>query len=162
MANLCSFSMVVVGKSEENINTFMEWMNQEANTWMGRGAEADIYDIEEDDGTFRAEINGCCKWSIQSSLIDNAISMRTEPNRWSFGTEENVNLRFVTLYEACKELDLNMEVYSEEPGCEFQEHYLFIDGELELDECVDYHEEFNEETEEYEGIGGFASWDFEI
>ena len=131
---------------------------------MGRGAVVDITDMEEvENGKCRCEINGNTKWSVQTSMVDNAISMRTEPNKWSFGEDVDKTERsFVTLFEACEQLGLDMEVYSEECACGFQEHYLFIDGELVAKECVDYSEEYNEETEEYESSGGFDDWDFEI
>lgn len=163
MANICDFSMMVKGK-KENIIQFVDMMEQKGNVWMGRGAAVDFIDMEEiENGEFRCQIDGSTKWSIISSLVDNAVSMRTKPDEWSFG--ENVDrtkLSFVTLFEACKQLGLDMEVYSEECGCGFQEHYLFIDGELVEEECVDYSEEYNEETEEYESSGGFDDWDFEI
>ena len=47
MANICSFSMVVTGNKKENIDLFMDMMNQRGTTWMGRGAEASIDYIEE-------------------------------------------------------------------------------------------------------------------
>lgn len=163
MANLCSFSMIIVGNKKENIDLFCNIMNQNGTTWMGRGAEASIDNIEEIDGRYRAELSGWCKWSVEAAMIDNAISMRNEPEIWSgHGYDSNGNkLRFITLYEACEELDLDMEVFSEEPGCGFQEHYLFRNGVLEKDESCDYSEEYDEDTEEYEPIGGFE-WDFEL
>ena len=163
MANLCDFSMMVTG-NKENIDLFYNMMNQNGTTWMGRGAEAEIVDVEEIDGKCRTEISGWCKWSVNASMVLDAISMRTEPEIWSgHGYDKNGNkLRLVTLFEACKELDLDMEVYSEEPGCGFQEHYLFKDGNLEVSECVRYTEEYDEEKDEYVPHGGFGDWDFEI
>ena len=163
MANICDFSMMVKGK-KENIEQFVDMMEQKGTVWMGRGAVVDFTDMEEvENGKCRCQIDGNTKWSVQSSMVDNAISMRTEPNKWSFGEDVNkTELSFVTLFEACKQLGLDMEVYSEECGCGFQEHYLFIDGELVKEECVDYSEEYNEETEEYESSGGFDDWDFVI
>jgi hypothetical protein len=77
-----------------------------------------------------------------------------------------------------------MEVYSEECGCCFQEHYLYINGEIICEECVDYYEycigdydtkeeaekEFKIEItdeewnsgEDFISRGGFENWDFEI
>jgi hypothetical protein len=66
------------------------------------------------------------------------------------------------MFEACNQLQLDMEVYSEECGVGFEEHFIFIDGELIIDECVDIVEKYNEETMEYERYGGFGDWDFEI
>lgn len=163
MANLCDFSMIVVG-NRENIDLFYNMMNQNGTTWMGRGAEVEIVDVEEVDGKHRAELSGWCKCAVETAMVSNAISMREHPEKWSGnGKDKNGNdLRFITLYEACKELNLDMEVYSEEPGCEFQEHYLFRNGNLEVNECAHYTEEYDEETGEYIPHGGFGDWEFEI
>lgn len=167
MANYCSFSMIVKGKIK-NIEQFINMMEQKGTVWMGRGASVDFSDMEDLDmeeignEKFRCQIDGSTKWSIKSSLIDNAISMRTEPDVWSFGKEiDKTKLSFITLFEACQQLELDMEAYSEECGCCFQEHYLFVEGELIKEECVDYVETYNEDTEEYETEGGF-DWNFEI
>ena len=179
MANICSFSMMVKGE-HENIEKFYNAMSQNGNIYMGRGAEAEI---DYDDSEGRAQIDGWCKWSVQSAMIDNAISMRNEPNIWAFSTREKEELEFITLLEATERWSLVMEVYSEEPGCEFQEHYVFDNGIVLCDECVDYHEywiceyDTKEEAEEELGIeitddqwkyedcirhGGFDVWAFEI
>lgn len=177
MANLCNFVMHVRGK-RENIEKFYEALTQNGKIYMGRGASAEIF-LDDD----IAEITGWCKWSIVSALIDNAISMRTEPNRWSF--EEDVNeLEFITLIEACQRWNVDMEVYSEESGCCFQEHFLVIDGELVIDECVEWNEycidDFETKAEAEAELGieitdeewdsgeafisrdGFGEWIFEI
>ena len=162
MANICNFSMVVKGK-KENIEQFTDMMQQKGTVWMGRGAVIDFTDMEElENGKYRCQIDGDTKWSVQSSMIDNAISMRTEPEKWSFGNTDKTKLTFVTMFEACNQLQLDMEVYSEECGVGFEEHFIFIDGELIIDECVDIVEKYNEETMEYERYGGFGDWDFEI
>lgn len=183
MANMCCLQMIVRGE-RKNIEAFYNAMSQKGKIWMGRGASAEI---EYEEGTNRALINGECKWSVQSALVDNAISMRSDPTGWYFGDGvDGSELEFITLFEACKRWNLNMEVYSEECGCEFQEHYVFVDGDLVCDECVDYNEydlsefETKEEAEEELGIkitdeewenkdddewitrGGFEAWDFEI
>ena len=180
MANICSFSMCVKGKHED-IEKFYNAMSQKGKVYMGRGAEAEINYDDDDNIAF---IDGWCKWSVQSALIDNAISMRTEPSTWYWG--ENVDatkLEFVTLHEACVKWNLDMEVYSEECGCCFQEHFVIVNGDMIVDDCVDYYEYFigdyktKEEAEadldivitdeewnreEYITRGGFRSWDFEI
>ena len=179
MANLCSFLMKVRGNKEDIIQ-FHKALNQEGKIWMGRGAETDLV-FEEDGAAF---MSGTCKWSVISALVDNAISMRTEPNRWSF-SEEDKDLEFVTLFEACKKWNLIMEVYSEECGFEFQEHFICDKGEVLCDECVDWEEydiydyETREEAEEDLNVkftdeeweneddgricrGGFGEWIFEI
>lgn len=179
MANICSFQMCVRG-NHSNIEKFYDALSQKGKIWMGRGAEAELKFESED----RAFIIGWCKWSVQSALMDDAISMRTEPETWHHepGEEEH---EYITLYEACKKWSLDMEVYSEEGGCCFQEHYVFVDGDLICEECEDWYEyylgdyETKEEAEEelnieitdkewaifssdYLGRGGFENWDFEI
>ena len=182
MANICSFLMKVRGNKEDIIQ-FHKATSQEGKIWMGRGACANL-EFEEDD---LAELAGTCKWSIQSALIDDAVSMRTNSRNWYFGeglTSED--FEFVTLYEACRLWNLVMEVYAEESGCCFQEHFVCDKGEVLCDDCVDWEEywvedyETKEEAEEEletkitdgewtigleEGRfcrGGFENWDFEI
>ena len=163
MANICDFSMMVKGK-KENIEKFIDMMEQKGTVWMGRGADVDFTEIEEvENGKCRCQIDGTTKWSVESSMILNAVFMREHPDMWAFGEGvDKTKLSFITLYEACEQLELAMEVYSEELGCGFQEHYLFNEGQLMIDEVVEYTEEYNEETEEYESSGGFDSWNFEI
>ncbi len=180
MANICSFSMFVRG-DVENIKSFYNAMTQNGNIYMGRGADAEIV-LEEEDGS--AHIDGWCKWSVQSAMVTNAISMRTEPNIWAWGNGvDRTKLEFITLFEACKKWNIDMEVYSEECGCCFQEHYVVVNGDLICEECVEYNEyclddyENKEDAEAdwgieisdeewkeggYIGRGGFDSWDFEI
>lgn len=183
MANICSFSMKVKG-TKENIEKFIDMMKQKGTVWMGRGAGVDFTDMEEvENGKYRCQIDGDTKWSVVSSMVLNAVSMRENPDMWFFGDDiDKTKLSFVTLFEACEQLKLDMEVYSEECGCGFQEHLMFIDGKIVADECVDYQEydldeyETKEEAEEVleiditddewdDGVvvrGGFDSWDFEI
>jgi hypothetical protein len=178
MANICDFDMRVRG-SHDNIEKFYNAMRQNGNIIMGRGADAEL--IYDDDDY--ANINGWCKWSVSSALINNAISMRTEPNMWYFGDGVDVSkIEFITLIEACQKWNLDMEVFSEEPGCCFQEHIMVINGEVVVDECEEWNEydlddfDTKEEAEEELGIkitdlewedGGYISrggfeWDFEI
>ena len=178
MANICSFQMMVRGKHDD-IESFYNAMSQNGNIWMGRGADAEIkYNDEE--GT--AFIDGWCKWSIQSAMIDNAISMRTEPGMWAFSTVDRNSLEFITLLEATERWDLVIEAYSEEPGCCFQEHYVFDNGDILEDDCIEWYEYYlddystkeeaeselgmeitDEEWEEgYAGSGGFTEWKFDI
>ena len=164
--------------NRDDIERFYNALIQEGNVYMGRGAEAEIqYDGDA------AYIDGWCKWSVMSALIDNAISMRTKPEMWYWGEDVDVaQLELITLFEACRKWNLDMEVYSEEPGCEFQEHYICLKGDVVCDECVEYLEYYigeyetkeeaeaelhikitdDEWVEEFVYRGGFDNWDFEI
>ncbi len=156
MANLCDFVMLVKGNKEE-IEKFYKALTQSSSeAWMGRGANADI--TYEEGG---ACITGYCKWSIQSALIDNAVSMQKQKNnngegRWYWGDGIEEVVKFITLFEACDKWNLNMEVFSWESGCCFSEHYKYENGNI-TDECIDYEEIYNEETEEYIPVGGFEA-----
>lgn len=186
MANICEFNMALRGR-KENIEEFLLNMQQKKEPYMGRGAwvSSNIEWQEPDDnGNTFVCFFGDCKWSVHSSMIDNAISMRTTPNKWSFSKGVRAeDLSFVTLDENCKRLHLSMEVYSKEPGCAFQEHIRYVaDTEEYSDDCCEYFEYFfddfdtKEEAEEEYGItltdtefnngylesGGYDSWDFEI
>lgn len=163
MANICSYNMAVRG-TKENIETFINMVNQKGTCYMGRGAE--VYDVEYEqleENLWRCTFDGCTKWSIQASLVMDAISMRKTPERWAFSRDtDRASLTFVTLYEACEQLNIDMECYSEESDMGFQEHFLFKDGQLVLEECVEYSEEYDEENDEWIPEGGFGEWCFEI
>jgi len=183
MANICDFSMRVRGQKED-IEKFYNAMSQKGNVFMGRGAEAEIQ-YEDEDEYYTAWIQGWCKWSVTSAMVDNAISMRTNPGQWYFGEGFDVSkIEFITLIEACQKWNLDMEVFSEEPGCCFQEHIMVINGEVVIDDCEEWNEyciddfDTKEEAEAELGIkitdeewnkkyefisrGGFGEWDFEI
>lgn len=175
---MCDFRMRVKGASSD-IENFYNSLTQKGRVFMGRGAEADIHYDEENEA---AEITGWCKWSIRSALIDNAVSMREEPEKWCFPGMDQTALEFITLMEACERWNLDAEVYSEECGFCFQEHYLIRKGNCEIDEEEDWEEycldEFDtkEEAEEelelsfsdeewesrYASRGGFDEWCFVI
>lgn len=177
MANTCDFLMKVRG-NRDDIEQFYKALNQNGKIWVGRGAETDI-NFREDGAAFML---GLCKWSVLSSLVDNAILMRTEPDKWFHKPDEEEH-EYITLWEACKKWNLIMEVYSEESGCEFQEHFICDKGDVICNECVEWHEycicdyETKEEAEkelgleildeEWEGEewihrGGFGDWVYEI
>ena len=180
MANECSFSMCVKG-NRSDIEQFYNAMKQEGNIWMGKGAVGEIEYYEEEN---KAIIIGWCKGSVQSAMVDDAISMRTKPQIWHWAEKDPKSLEFVTLYEACEKWNIVMEVYSEESGNCFQEHIICDKGDVLCDECVEWHEycideyETKEQAEEELGIeitdeeweegndyvsrGGFEDWNFEI
>ena len=189
MANICDFSMFVIGKKND-IEAFYNALTQEGNFWIGRGVNDTELNLEiyKNDNCnaeidYCAEINGWCKWSVYSALIDNAISMRDNNTKWYFGDVDVNKLHFLTLYEASKKWNLSIEIFSAEGGMCFQEHYIVRYGVLEVNECVDWYEYFlddyetKEEAEEDLEIeitdqeweireiitrGGFKTWDFTI
>ena len=145
MANICDFKMILVG-TQENIETFLNELNGKSEISIGYGVKGLEYEIDIlDDNLYRCELTGGVNWSIKYALIDNAD-----------------NVSSFSLFEACKRLNLDMECYSDEGGNCFQEHYLFQDGVLCEDECLDYEKEYDEEVDEHTIVGGFGEWDFSI
>ena len=98
---------------------------------------SDMYEEYEDepkdngDETFTQHFSSATRWSVQSAMIDGCDS-----------TE------YISLPTAAKILGLEMEIYSNEPGCCFSEHiFVHSDGTYEV-ECVEYHEIYGEDLKE--------------
>lgn len=152
MANMCYFSMKIKGK-EENINTFYNMLSQEGNIYIGYGASAEIK-IDNNE----AYIDGECRWSVSDALIDDVKSMKNNPKASFFGDDiDNTKLEFITLFEACEKLNLEMECYSEETGNCFQEHLLYRNNTIEINEARDI-EETEDDNGDYKIIGGYENW----
>lgn len=188
MPNYCNYSMCVVG-AKENIEKFIKVINSGYNygtmefdydRHLFRVFEAVNDEIEERyDGRFQTTINGYCAWSVSSCMLEDGYYRSVKKNYPD-------NFRGTTLDIESKNLDLDIEVFSEESGMCFQEHYIIKNGEVVCDECVDWEEVWiddyktKEEAEEdldmkitdeewvaglEEGCftrGGFENWDFEI
>jgi hypothetical protein len=143
--------------------------------------EADYDEVEEiGDKIYQVIINGYCAWSVNSCMLDQHFSSYYNNLKERYPNE----FRGTTLIIESKRLNLDVEVYSEEGGMCFQEHYIILKGDMTCDECVDWEEYFlgdydtKEEAEEeleieitdeewnsgedYISRGGFKNWDFEI
>ena len=183
MPNYCDYEMRVQGK-KENVEEFVRVIKTDyhyddagnckceagRHLWRVFEANDDMVDIE--DGMAVANIWGYCAWSVFSCMFDgDGTYQQDRPD--SCGT---------TLQIESKNLCLDIEVYSKEPGMCFMEHYYIDNGEITVDECVEYAEycicdyETKEEAEEelgiiisdhewehedYVGRGGME-WDFSI
>lgn len=96
MANICCFRMSVKG-DKSNISKFTSALTQDGEVWMGRGAEADIDFLSDSE----AKIEGCCKWSIQSALIDDSFSMRRQKETGEgYWGDLDTSKGFISLFEA--------------------------------------------------------------
>lgn len=156
MANNCYFCMQIAGKQKYE---FVQALHE----GFGRIYQinypycASFYNADCD----VIETDGDCAWSIRTAMLDYHLAILT------------------------KRYEVSVEIYSAEPGCEFQEHYYLSNGELLEDECVEYREiwvegfsveevvteaadigislaEFYSLIDEdgYFRYGGFAEWDF--
>lgn len=110
-------------------------------------------------------VSGYCAWSVYSCMFKGKYTYYND-----FITEKHgkyIGFKGTTLPDESKNLNLKIEVYSEESGCAFMEHFLIDNGEILIDDCVDvkYEEILDEEgneTGEWETIGGFKDWDYNI
>lgn len=187
MPNYCSYLMCVKGK-KENIKEFIKVIKADYNygamefsfdRHMFRVFAADYDEIEQiGENAYQVLINGYCAWSVSSCMLDSLHSYYA-----SCKEKYKENFRGTTLPIESKRLNLDIEVFSEESGMCFQEHYIIRNGIMEVDDCVDWNEYFLEEYETKEeaekdlGIvitddewnneevisrGGFGEWDFII
>ena len=138
MPNLCSYSMRVKGK-KENVYEFHKRIGDyEKPNHLWRIFETDIYDeCENEDGTITIDVAGSCAWSIESCC---------RASGYSGG---------IDLFEInSRELKLEIECWSDECGCCFQEHYLYKNGECLIDDCVEWNEYYYDEYD-YESFEEF-------
>lgn len=83
-------------------------------------------------------IDGECAWSVASCMFEGGYQARFNSNGQRNGT---------TLEKETKRLGLAVEIYSEELGCTFMEHYIIASGNFIADECVDWKQYFMEDFE---------------
>lgn len=135
MANNCYYVMKVVGRGVD-INTFYKRLKgKDGDNYIGRVFSAEIYESENEiektlnttDVTYVC-FSGDCAWSVSSSMIS--------------------GYEYSNLVDVTEELGLVVEIYSEEYGCCFQEHYLIGNGAILVGDCVDA---YLYNGEDYEG-----------
>lgn len=167
MANYCYFQIKAVGlkdsllKLQEYLDASYEYKQDENGNWY-ENCKADkhlfrIYETQCEDGIeeineneYSIRISGECAWSVTNCMFDEEY---TDYGKWR-NSVSPFTFKGTTIPELSKELNLKIEIYSEETGVGFMEHYLIEDGKILIDDCVNYEEEYNEETDEYTSIGG--------
>lgn len=136
MANYCYYSMRITG-IEAGVNELIKMMERKEG-FENRGLGTQIVSVDEyerekhNDDLITVHLTGDCGWSVLGS-------MRAEYNPISLESES-------------ERLKLVIEVFSEETGNEFQEHFLVNKGEVLIDKYVDYSEHLIDEyktIEEY-------------
>lgn len=186
MPNYCGYQMRIQGNTDdvekviETLHAHYDYGNMTFDTdkHLFRVFSADIMDDETVNGVRDVIINGDCAWSVFSCMMEG------DGTYYSSFKDTYVQFRGTTLVQLSKKYSVMIEVYGEESGCEFQEHYLIHNGELLIDDTVRYIELYKEYLEEdettleevlaesgmtmddvvdeddYYRIGGFKSWDF--
>lgn len=139
MPNYCEYQMRIKG-SQKAINRVVACLQTDYDYSIGKPAHKhffrvfDCYDEDgfEDnkDGTFTKFVWGFCAWSVSSCMLKGQYSYYDECKE-----DYGKNFMGTTLDEQSK--DCTIEVFSEEPGMGFSEHYIFQNGICELDDTCE-------------------------
>lgn len=131
MANNCDYIMKIVGR-QASVEELVDRLAHKNDKSFGRIFSLDEIDNKIQNGIYQYECCGDCAWSIFASIIDLG--------------EDNV-------VAATNELNVSMEIYSNEPGCAFQEHYIISKGKILKDEVVEwqnwYYPELDDKLKEH-------------
>lgn len=141
MPNICGYQMKVKGKPE-NVDEFVRIIQADydfdkngrcicdVGKHFWRVFDADVYDVKVEDGVKSVYISGSCAWSVAVCMLGGT---------WSY-QEQCPDGLGTTLDAESERLGLAIEVFSEESGCCFMEHYVIINGDIQIDDCVEYSE----------------------
>lgn len=172
MANEAFYSIKVVGR-QDDVEAFvraMNWEGEYEQQGVGRVFECTVDENGESNNGYYVLLSGDVAWSIKS-----AMRAYNNPNN---------------IEKLSEKLELSIEAYCEEAGNGFQEHLLVVNGDVEIDECIDFYEIDVEELDEVSDdfwqqdcvveagitkenaaehavdgwirIGGYESWNYQI
>lgn len=163
MANNCFYTMKAVAKDKsalERLISIMTYKDPEYFIYRCFDANAEI---SQDGDYYVADITGdvawsCTRWFESEEKPEELIILKYEDGmKPIYGTAH-----YITLDVLCKKLGIGIELYSEESGCCFQEHYIVNhNGELIINESVDWTEDWWDEENDCEReepliTGGFS------
>ena len=181
MPNICDFNMRVLGRAQD-VDFFVEELNQDycydengmckevsgnkrhfCRVFEAHTTNLNYNSVDIGNGVFvelkEVEILGNCAWSVAGCMCGGPYSYYSQL-REKYGNRS----RATTLAFETSRLNLIVELYSEESGCGFSEHMLYVDGVEKVSECVEYYERcYDEEDEELDEPiveGGFGDWDY--
>ena len=143
MPNWCYAEMRVKGTPENKRKLYDLFLSQTednsdkqryfARTWLNfMHCDTIEEEVQQEVSIFNLEV----AWSVHSCMFEGYPQQNRE--------------HCPTILEVSKELDLELQIASEECGCCFREFYHIDKGELLLDECEDFPDERYDEEELYE------------
>lgn len=147
MANNCSVDMRVTGKAKniKELIQMLQWKGEYEDDGLGRVFDCsyDEYEFEaaNDEDIIRVDLFLDVAWSILSSMRRDGCRPRS-------------------LESESERLNLVVEAYSSEPGCQFQEHVLIDRGSILIDDCVEYKEYWVQEFDTIEEFNAEYNKDF--
>lgn len=149
MANNCMFQMTIRG-TNTNVEDFLKILCANNNAF-SRPKGKQFYRVfsankeevnQNPDGSITAYVIGDCAWSVEHAMVD---KKHNNPN------DANTNIEITDIETESGINNLYIEVYSKEPGNQFQEHMIFDKGKTSLIETADYAEYYwNKDSETFE------------
>lgn len=109
---MCEFTMSITGP-EASRNMFLDALEQNGTTWIGSGASN--VKVAESDPDYLV-VTGRVKRSVGSSLISDAVSLKTQQQNGQGSWQWNKGMdlfSFLSLPEACEEFGVSVDVVSE-------------------------------------------------
>ena len=157
MVNMCDVRMRIAAKDAESIQKFIEDVRDHGTFRVYNGIftteeEFDPGKVLDIDGVKAYDVAFSCKWSFVTAFEEDGVNAM-------FGNNNPAYDKY--FHEFCKDHGVGVEMYSEESGNGFEEHYLIApSGEILESECVDMSESYDEENDEWIKEGGFGDPDF--
>lgn len=162
MANDCNYEMKVTGHPED-IKEFIKVIQADYNyikqefsyeRHLYRVFEAEYCELEEEDAEnniWSCIIYGYCAWSVYCCMLEGPSTYYNEnyPYHTVYIDGKNIEIlsKGTSLIKESAKLNLTIEVFSEEIGMGFQEHFVIEYGECIINECVDYKEYYWDKKE---------------
>lgn len=139
MPNYCNYDMRIKG-SKKAINRVIECLKADYNYGKGKPSHKHFFRVFEcnDEGEFHKEANGefsktvygYLAWSCSSCMLSGTYSYYQDVKKSNKDTFMGTDL-------AEQSRDCTIEVFSEEEGMCFSEHYLFKNGICYIDDTCD-------------------------
>lgn len=174
MANNCFYDMRVAGK-KETVESVIEFVKN--HSYDG----CDVYDENEPSAEYEKDvfINGDVKWSVMTAWNTDKY-YKYPRSEFAISTSKGDKVAGVTdteLQERIMRADeerrkgpsildfkdgVSIEIFSEESGMGFAEHFIIKNGEIVVDDTRHFSEIYNEEDDTITQKGGYAEYDFDF
>ena len=148
MANYCDYNMKIIGYPS-NVGKALEIIMQNYSYWsptflknpkphLYRVFEANLGDMRNvTQSIVSMEVYGYCAWSVYSCMMEGPFTYYNDfrPNNPDKKTTMDYISAGTSLIQMCRDLNLYIEVYSDEPGMGFQEHIVINNfGKILIDD----------------------------
>lgn len=164
MPNYCDYNMKIKG-TRENVLEVIKCLETDYDYGTGKPSHKHFFRVfdcyydetdfeENEDGTITAWVSGYCAWSVYSCMCDGEHSYYNDIKKSHPDTCMGISLA-----EASRDYHCLIEVFSEETGMCFSEHYVFLEGECLCDECVELQITEEDEYGDYQIINEFCEYE---